>query len=403
MASICVAFLLFEFQRRCRLLALIEVLDAAHRFPFGGVLFLDVLIGGFARGGVKLPRPFLMIELRRILGLPQNVAVLLLFLVHVAARLSLRFAQHALLLVLARGGVRLGALRAVLDHASGLVLLLMLIGLDDVAVMRGAAILIQHRIGYAALAAEIVLAIEPIAFFVERLRLRSDVNLRVSLDALLFERARVIADIDTGAFHEFIEITAPHGPHIGCGRARRHFPAMLLGLAHVARTRRRADDLAAGVDIGVLEDDMRVGIVRVLASIMVRRAPGDAAMAELVHEASDEFVTLLLIELDRQRDHELVGDARIVRHAGFFPELVEKHPRAAAAVRHVLGLKFRHRFRAHDVADMRRRRPGLVRFGPDAGVLKGGKRFCDHGALRTNNCCCKTMAYQAFFGTNSGF
>ena len=202
----------------------------------------------------------------------------------------------------------------------------MFIGLDDVAVMRSAAILIQHRIGYAALAAKIVLAIEPIAFFVERLRLRSDVNLRVSLDALLFERARVIADIDTGAFHEIIQVVAPHLAHIGCGRARRHFPAMLLCFAHVARARRRADDLAAGVDIGILEDDMRVGIVRVLAAVMVRRAPGDAAMAELVHEASDEFVTLLLIELDRQRDHELVGNAGIVRHAGFFPESCRKTP-----------------------------------------------------------------------------
>ena len=66
---VCVAFLLFELQRRCRLLALVEVLDAAHRFPFGGVLFLDDLIGGFARASVKLPRPFLMLELRRVPGI----------------------------------------------------------------------------------------------------------------------------------------------------------------------------------------------------------------------------------------------------------------------------------------------------------------------------------------------
>ena len=113
--------------------------------------------------------------------------------------------------------------------------------------------------------------------------------------------------------------------------------------------------------------------MRVLAAIVVRRAPGDAALAELVHKALDEFVALLLIELDRQRDHELVGDARVLRHPGLFPELVEEDARAASAIRHVLVLKFRHRFRAHDVAHMRRRRPRLVGLGPDARVLKSRK------------------------------
>ena len=304
---------------------------------FSAYCSLTVLKGGFARLGVKLLRPCLVVELRRDPGLaaaPRGRAAVPGTWRVRASRL--RLAKLALLLILARGGVRLRALRAGSASAGGFVLFLLLIGVDDVAVVRGAAILIEQRIGYAALAADTVLAIELIAFLLERLRLRSDVNLRLAIDALLFERARVVADIDAFALHEAVEMVAPHLAHIGRGRARRHFPAMLLGLAHVARTRRRADDLAAGVDIGVLEDDMRMRIVRVLAAIVVRRAPGDAAMAEFVHEASDELVTLLLIEFDRQRDHELVGDARILRHPGLFPELVEKHARAASAVRHVL-------------------------------------------------------------------
>ncbi len=275
--------------------------------------------------------------------------------------------------------------------AGGFALFLLPIGVDDLAVVLGAAVLIEQAVGYRALAADTVLAIELIAFLLERLRLRSNMNLRLAKNPLLLERARVVLHIDAFALHEAVEMVAPALAHVGGGRARRHLPAMLLGLAHVARTRRRADNLAARVDIGVLEHDMRMRIVRVFAAIVVRRAPGDAALAEFLHKALDDVVALLLIELDRQRDHELVGDARVLRHPGLFPELVEEDARAASAVRHVLALKFRHRFRAHDVAHMRRRRPGLVRLGPDARVLESGKRFCAHDVPLINYCCFITM------------
>lgn len=176
-------------------------------------------------------------------------------------------------------------LRAGLTRGGGLFALLQVIGFDDLAIMRGAAILIEYRIGYASLAAEIVLAIEMIALLVQGLRLRPDVNLRLSVDPLLFERAWVETHIDALALHEAVEMVAPALAHIGGGRARWHLPAMLLGLAHVARTRRGPDNLAARVDIRVLEHDMRVRIVRILAAIVVRCAPGDAPLPELLHEA----------------------------------------------------------------------------------------------------------------------
>ena len=164
----------------------------------------------------------------------------------------------------------------------------------------------------------------------------------------------------------------------GGRRARRYFPAVLFGLAHVARTRGRADNLAARADIRVLEHDMRMRIMAILAAIVVRGAPGDTALPEFLHEGADSVIALLLAEFERQRKHELVADARALGHPGLFPKLVEEHARAAPAVRHVFALKLRHRVGAHDVAHMRGCGPPLVRLGPDARVSELEKRFGDH-------------------------
>jgi hypothetical protein len=59
-------------------------------------------------------------------------------------------------------------------------------------------------------------------------------NLRRAVDALLFERARVVAEIEPSALHAAIEIIAPFGAQLRRGRSRRRLPAMLLGLAPVA-------------------------------------------------------------------------------------------------------------------------------------------------------------------------
>src|SRR5579871_5169588 len=135
-------------------------------------------------------------------------------------------------------------------------------------------------------------------------------NLRVAVDALLFKRARIVADVDAGALHIMVEMLTPPSAQIGGRHARQHLPAMFFGFAYIARAGGCADDLATGAMVGVLEQNMRVRIMRVLAAVVMRRAPGDATVSESVHETLDELVTLLGGEFDGQRDHEFVGDAR---------------------------------------------------------------------------------------------
>ena len=163
------------------------------------------------------------------------------------------------------------------------------VGLDDLVVVLNAARLIEQAIGYRAIATGLVVAIEGIAFLFERLRLRPDRNLRLAVDPLLFQRARIVTDIETGALHEIVNVLAPRLPQVRGRHSWRHFPAVLLSLANVFGACGRTDNLAAGVDIRVLQCDMRMRVVRVL---VMRRAPCDAAAAELLHEVVDGFVAL---------------------------------------------------------------------------------------------------------------
>ena len=135
------------------------------------------------------------------------------------------------------------------------------VGLDDPVVVLNAARLIEQAIGYRAIAARLVVAIEGIAFFLERLRLRSDRNLRLAVDPLLFQRARIVTDIEAGALHDLVEMIAPPVPQILGRRPGRDLPVMLLRLANVFEAGGRADNLASGVDIRVLEDDMRMRVL----------------------------------------------------------------------------------------------------------------------------------------------
>ena len=183
-----------------------------------------------------------------------------------------------------------------------------------------------------------------------------------------------------------VEVLAPPVPQILGRRPGRYLPAMLFGFANVFGAGGRADNLAVGFDIRVQESDMRMRIVRILAFFVIRGAPGDAALALLLHEGLDGFVPLFRGKLARKRDHELVADPGVLGHARLFPELIEEHPCAVPAVRHILRLKVRHRLRTHDVGHVRCCCARLMLLRADAAVFERGKRFGDHDdAPVTNN------------------
>ena len=371
-----VSFLLFGFERGSRFISLAARRIGPEVFPFLVVLRLDLVIGGLARAGIELFGPCLVVKLGDHLGFSKSVAIA--FLLFVKGFSRRRLGLQKIVPFLPKGRKRRQGKRiAGLVGLGGFCRFFLPVGLDDLVVVLNAAHLVEQAVGYRAIASATVMAIEVMALFFERLRLRPDRNLRLAVDPLLFERARIVADIEAGALHDLVEMIAPPLAQVVRRRPGRNLPAMLLRFANVFGAGGRADNLAAGVDIRVLENDMRMRVMRILAFFVIRRAPGDAALTEILHEGLDGFVPLFRGKLARKSDHELVADPGIFRHARLFPELVEKHARAAAAVRHVLGLKVRSRLGAHDVAHMRCRRALLMRLGADAAVLEGGKRFAD--------------------------
>ncbi len=174
-------------------------------------------------------------------------------------------------------------------------LLARLVGFDDVGVVIGAPALIDERIRHDLPAALSLLARNVEALLAYFLRLRADMNLRLLVDALLFVRAVIVANIQPGLFHAAIEVLAPGHADFRAGHARRHLPAARLRLPHVMKAGRRADDLAALLarQIAVQKDHMRMRVVLVLAAVVMRRAPRDFALAEFVHEGRDRLVPLV--------------------------------------------------------------------------------------------------------------
>ena len=124
------------------------------------------------------------------------------------------------------------------------------------------------------------------------------------------------------------------------------------GLPHILGAGRGADHLAAGLDIGVAEDEMAMRIVLVLALVVKGREPGDPSVPDLVHEAGDRFMALLVRHLDRQRDDQGVGNPRIRRHAVLVGFALEEGPGAVPVRRHVLRQRLRTGLLAHDVIDV---------------------------------------------------
>jgi hypothetical protein len=68
-------------------------------------------------------------------------------------------------------------------------------------------------------------------------------------------------------------VLAPCDPKILGGHAGWDPPAVLLRLAHVLGAGRGADHLAAGLDIGVAENEVTMRVVLVLAFVVKSRQP----------------------------------------------------------------------------------------------------------------------------------
>ena len=194
-----VGFHLFGFERGGGVFPLAKRRMGPEVFPFLGELFLDLVISRLASTGVKLFGPCFMIELGRLLRYSERFAIAPLLFVNGLARRRLRLQKVLPFLVLTR--TRRGRLAGL----AGVRPFFFPVGLDDPVVVLNAARLIEQAIGYRAIAARLVVAIEGIAFFLERLRLRSDRNLRLAVDPLLFKRARIVTDVEAGALHDLVE------------------------------------------------------------------------------------------------------------------------------------------------------------------------------------------------------
>src|SRR5580698_9643907 len=110
---------------------------------------------------------------------------------------------------------------------------------------------------------------------------------------------------------------------------------MLLGLAHILGARRGADDLAAGLNIGISENDMAMRIMLILALVVKGTEPRDPALPDFLHESRHRLVPLLFAELDRQSDDQRIGDPRIRRHPLLVGLTLEIGAGALAVRRHV--------------------------------------------------------------------
>src|SRR5262249_52820433 len=120
-----------------------------------------------------------------------------------------------------------------------------------------------------------------------------DMNAGIAIDAAVLQRARVVAHLDALALHEAVDMIAPGMAHLARRHARRNLPAVFLRFAHVLGAGGGADHFATAVDIGVLEENMHMRVVRILIFVVMRRAPWHAAAAEGLHEAVHGLMTLL--------------------------------------------------------------------------------------------------------------
>jgi len=191
--------------------------------------------------------------------------------------------------------------------------------------------------------------------FVDVLAFGSDMDLRGALDTLRLKGAAVDAGIDTGAGQVLVTYLLPQRPKL--------FGRTLLAGLQVP---------LAGMRIAIDDDQVQVRIARVLAGGMDRAEVGDAALGQLGGEVARERQALLRVELDRQRDDQLVADTGVLPALG----LVLLHPGTGlVAVRgDQVGDDLRDGLLARDVADVRASGAGCVRLLSDRTVIQAVDR-----------------------------
>src|SRR5215472_6429624 len=174
-----VEFFLLSFERLCGGIALSWIFNRANSLPCIGRLFSDLLEGRLARIGIELLGPCLVV-----------IELYLLLLIHGPPHLCLRFAESQLVGVLTRG--RRLSVRPVL------------VSLDNRRIVLGAAALVEKAIRNGAVTTLPVVAIQGIAVASRVLAAWSNMDLRLPVDPLLFQRAMIDAHIVTRAFERMV-------------------------------------------------------------------------------------------------------------------------------------------------------------------------------------------------------
>src|SRR5215471_2839514 len=190
-----VEFFLLSFERLCGGIALSWIFNRANSLPCIGRLFSDLLEGRLARIGIELLGPCLVVIELYLLRLAQHVPVALLLPIHGPPHLCLRFAESQLVGVLTRG--RRLSVRPVL------------VSLDNRRIVLGAAALVEKAIRNGAVTTLPVVAIQGIAVASRVLAAWSNMDLRLPVDPLLFQRAMIDAHIVTRAFERMVHVGAP--------------------------------------------------------------------------------------------------------------------------------------------------------------------------------------------------
>jgi hypothetical protein len=93
-------------------------------------------------------------------------------------------------------------------------------------------------------------------------------------------------------------------------------------------------------DIGILKNNMDMGVMRISACVVVGSTPGNAALAEIDHEILDGLVTLFRRQFNGEGNGEPVGNPAAFGRSGRPVEFIKVSSDVAAFARHVLGLKF---------------------------------------------------------------
>ena len=195
---------------------------------------------------------------------------------------------------------------------------LFVIPFDDPGVVLGAGALVEKSVGYRPVAAHLVMAIQGKPLASRLLASRADMNLRLPVDPLLFERTVVDAAIVPGAFERPVHVLAPF-----FAQALRApvFDALGVELAAFLRPCGGVEKAAAGFDVAVAEYDMRVRVpVRLVFLVefqMQRKMPRHPVLGDAAAEAFDGLDALFGRQLARQRADETVGHARVFA-VGFF-------------------------------------------------------------------------------------